>query len=127
MRDAARFLFVLGSVLVLCAGGAYAADNVGAVGTLAGLQVNAVTADTFLGYHGRIFVKDSGGDVVEYRWGGTSCGSRVLTEAEVAALQRALNNKQMRIQPLHQDGQGQALCLVGFMLVPKSSVSLVIP
>ena len=58
---------------------------------------------------------------------GTSCGTRVLTVDEVAALHRALDNKKVQIQPLSQSGQGDTKCLVGFTMVPKKYLSLVIP
>lgn len=75
----------------------------------------------------RVFVRVSGNQLDEYRWGGTSCGSRVLTEPQIAALQQALGNKRVRIQPLSQDGQGQTICLVGFTIVPKPDLALVLP
>jgi hypothetical protein len=108
-------------------GGAARADDVGAIGTPVALQVHTDDADGYLQFHGRLFVKNTGGTLDEYRWGGTSCGSRTLTEAQVASLHRGIDNKRMQIQPIHQPGQGQTLCLVGFELVPKSFVKLVIP
>lgn len=125
MRIAIRTL-VLVAALISWAGTARA-DDVGAVGTVAGLQVNTTSADTYLQYHGRVLVKVSGDQLDEYRWGGTSCGTRVLTEPQVAALQQALGNKRVRIQPLSQDGQGDIICLVGFTIVPKPDLALVLP
>lgn len=55
---------------------------------------------------------------------GMACGSRVLTEAELAVLQRALNHKKMTIEPRTQTGQGDAKCLVGFNLVEKKNLKL---
>jgi hypothetical protein len=103
------------------------ADDVGTPGTLAALQVTTDSADTHLQFHGRLFVKNVNGNIDEYRWGGTSCGSRTLTEEQTATLQRALHSKQVHIRPLHQDGQGQTICLVGFTLLPKQSLKLSIP
>ena len=103
------------------------ADDVGEVGTLVGLQVNTTLADTYLQYHGRAFVKVADGTLDEYRWGGTSCNTKVLTENQVAALQRVLDNAKVRIQPLSLPGQGQIICLVGFTVVQKSALKLVIP
>lgn len=53
-----------------------------------------------------------------------SCGTRVLTEAQLAALQAAQNNKKMTIKPTSQIGQGDAKCLVGFTLVEKKNLKL---
>ena len=103
------------------------ADTFGEVGTVAAVQINTSEADTYLQFHGKLSVRNADKLIDEYRWGGTSCGSRLLTEAEVAALQRALDNKKARIQPIYQDGQGQTLCLVGFNIVNKSFLKLVLP
>jgi hypothetical protein len=112
--------------LVWWAGAVDAADTAGTAGTVVGLQVNTTSADAYLQHHGRVFVKDAGGNLTVYHWGGTACGTRLLTEAQVAALQQALGKMRMRIKPLHQAGQGDALCLVGFTLAPPGSVNSVV-
>lgn len=116
-----RALCVLGA-LHICVATA-AADDVGGVGTLVGLQMNTPSGDAYLQYHGRMVVKSAGG-LDEYRWGGTSCGSRVLTDAEFAVVQRALDNKQLRVRPIYQTGQGLTRCLVGLSLVPSKFLKL---
>ena len=108
----------------LIAAGAARADDTKPAGSLAGLDVNTGSADTYLQYHGRLFVKNADGNLDEYRWGGVSCGSRVLTEDQLALLQRALNNKKMTIEPRTQDGQGISKCLVGFKLADRKNLSL---
>jgi hypothetical protein len=55
--------------------------------------------------------------LAEYRWGGTSCGSRTLPDSHVAMLQRALERQGTIVQPRFQIGQGDLKCLVGFNLV----------
>ena len=103
------------------------ADDIGDVGPLAGLEVFTTSADGYLSYHGRVLVKNSLGALDEYRWGGTSCGLRLLSEAQVGALQAALNTKNMFLRPAYQLGQGDLRCLVGFLLVPKTQLNLVQP
>jgi len=125
MRSYIRVL-TIASVLLFTAAGA-SADDVGEVGTVAGLQIVNDSADTFLQYHGRLFVLNGAKQIDEYRWGGTSCGSRVLEVSEVAALQAALDNKKVKIAPLYQPGQGLALCLVSFQIVPKQFVNTLLP
>ena len=58
------------------------ADFLGSPGYILRLQVVQPSADTYLAYHGRVFV----GNNVEYRWGGTSCGTRTLSDASVSLL-----------------------------------------
>jgi len=103
------------------------ADDIGTVGRVASLQINTTSADIYLQFHGRLFVKNANGALDEYRWGGTSCGTRLLTEDQVAALQRAYDNKRMQIEPISQPGQGNTLCLVGFTLVQKADLKLFTP
>lgn len=122
MRHTVRCLTFI-FALILSSGGVKA-DDLGAVGSLAALDVSTPFGDVYLQYHGRLFVKNSNGTLDEYRWGGTSCGTKVLTDAEVALLQRALNHKKMTIEPRTQDGQGGAKCLVGFTLVEKKNLKL---
>jgi hypothetical protein len=95
-----------------------AADTEDPGGYIAHLDVNQPSADTYLIYHGRMIITSGGKNNVasaEYRWGGTSCGSRTLTENQVAILQRALESN-TRVLPRFQDGQGTTKCLVGFRL-----------
>lgn len=100
------------SVLVTIPSTALAADQVGPAGRITALQVNQQSSDTYLQYHGRAFI-GKGKTVDEYRWGGTSCGSRTLTPDAVLLLQTALANG-LVVEPRYEDGQGQTICLVGF-------------
>jgi hypothetical protein len=103
------------------------ADEVGAIGTPVSLSVNTDDGDTYLNHHGQLLLKNAQGTLDQYRWGGASCQTRLLSEAQVATLQGALNNNKMRLQPLYQLGQADLRCLVGFTIVPKSAVKLVFP
>lgn len=96
------------------------AETTGAQGTIASLEVNTTSSDRYLQHHGRIIVVSGAKNTVksaEYRWGGVACGSRTLSEQQVALLQRALESG-TPITPLYQDGQGASLCLVGVTLAP---------
>lgn len=119
--------FIVSSVVLLVAATAPAQDVIGPLGTPAGLQVLTPSADTYLAYHGRLYVKNADKTLAEYRWGGTSCGTRVLSDAQVASLQAAIDNKKMQIEPVYQLGQADLQCLVGFSLVPKKNLALGIP
>jgi hypothetical protein len=96
---------------------ALAADAVGAAGYVTELQVNQTSSDAYLQYHGRAFIGDKKDGTAEYRWGGTSCGSKVLTDGQVGYLMQAMNTG-LRVEPLYQAGQGSAVCLVGFSIIP---------
>lgn len=122
-----QFMLLVSCLAVLCGARGALADEVGAIGPVAGLQINTTSADTYLAFNGRVYVKNPDGMLDEYRWGGVACSTKVLTVDQVAALQRAMDNKQMQIQPLHLAGQGQIRCLVGFTIVPKKNIALVLP
>jgi hypothetical protein len=126
MRHALRVLFA--AALLACSSTLAIADVIGEVGTPVGLTVHTDDSDTYyLMFHGQLFLKQADGTVQAYRWGGVSCGTRLLDEAQIATVQGALDNNKMRLQPIYQVGQGDSRCLVGFTIVPKSAVKLVIP
>jgi hypothetical protein len=118
-------LFMMAATLTLSAGAVQAGGDIpGTVGQIAALQDHTGSADGFLAFHGRMFVVDADKNLEEYRWGGTSCGTRLLSDAEFEALHRALDNKKMMIEPTYQLGQADLKCLVGFNLVPKKYLKL---
>ena len=121
MRPTTMLLFLL--IALTLPVGIAIADDSQPVGSVVGLDVNTDSADFYLQYHGRLFV-NTDGNLAEYRWGGTSCGTRTLTEDQLALLQRALHHKKMTIAPRTQDGQGNSVCLVGFQLVEKKNLKL---
>jgi hypothetical protein len=94
---------------------AYAADEGGPEGRAKTIEVNAPSSDAYLQFHGRLFVS-SGKTTNEYRWGGTSCGSRTMSPEMVELLVDAVRAEDVRIVPRFQDGQGSTKCLVGFSL-----------
>ena len=99
---------------------AYAADKTGNEGRLKSVEVNSPSADTYLQYHGRLFVTAKK-STTEYRWGGTSCGSRTLSPEMVDLLVDTVrNHDNLKIAPRYQDGQGSSKCLVGFTIRHKN-------
>jgi hypothetical protein len=85
-------------------------DEVGDAGRIQALHINHVYADTYLQFHGRVFI---GKNADEYRWGGTSCGTKVLPDNMVSLLEGALDSG-LTVEPLWKPGSGSAKCLVGF-------------
>jgi len=110
-----RMIALLAVATTLLGGVAWAADVTGPAGAVLSVEVRTVSADLYLQFHGRLVVQQSIDDMaVEYRWGGTSCGSRILTASQLGYLMDLAAAPYMMIEPFYQDGQGQTICLVGF-------------
>ena len=110
-----KMIALLAAATSLLAGVAWGADSTGPAGTVLSVEARTVSADTYLQYHGRLVVQQSIDNMaVEYRWGGTSCGSRILTASQLGYLMDLAAAPYMMIEPFYQDGQGQTICLVGF-------------
>jgi hypothetical protein len=97
---------------------ALAEDSSGSAGAVTKVEVNTPSADAYLQYFGRVFIL-SGKVTTEYRWGGTSCGTRVLDSDTVDLLARAAGDTSVVIAPKFQAGQGDVKCIVGFSVAPK--------
>ena len=94
---------------------AHAADQTGEAGTVR-LEVLSPSAEAYVQYHGRVFVT-SGKRTLEYRWGGTSCGSKVITNEMVTGLAEVATGSS-KIAPIYSSGAGSNKCLVGYSIVP---------
>lgn len=125
----AKFVLVLPLALLLFTGSAaYAQDFDGERGNVASVEINTTSADTYLQYHGELLVLNLATKALDtYRWGGTSCGARLLSDAQVASLRAAVNEKRTQIVPRYQPGQGPNKCIVGFQLVSGSFLKAVFP
>ena len=97
---------------------AYAADDTGTAGFVHKVEVNTPSADAYLQYHGRVIVQ-TGKTKTEYRWGGTSCGSRTVSDELIAILIAATRSDEIQVTPRFQAGQGDCKCLVGFTINDK--------
>lgn len=99
---------------------AYAADQTGSVGAVEKVELNTPSADAYLQYHGRVFIKSGKTAAVEYRWGGTSCGSKTLSAEHVDLLvQASRSSSSVHVSPRFQTGAGSSKCLVGFTIQSK--------
>jgi len=96
------------------------ADTVQFVAPIVALRINSNTSDEFPVFHGFIKVGDSIGGYARYEWGGSHCIGEELTEAQVAALEAAMNNPRMLIEPRTKNGQGSIQCLKAFTFVLRS-------
>jgi hypothetical protein len=100
------------AVCLLVAPATASADENGAPGIAWDLEVLTTSADTYLQYHGRLVLM-VGTTPEEFRWGGTSCGSRTMSDDNVRLLTEAVREG-LQVTPRFQVGQGDAKCLVGF-------------
>lgn len=98
---------------------ALAADETGTAGSVSVVEINTPSADAYLQYHGRLTLQNGKAKFTEYRWGGTSCGTRILSTEMVEVLVEASRNNAIVVTPRFQVGQGDAKCLVGFSVTPK--------
>jgi hypothetical protein len=95
------------------------ADETGSAGSVKKIEVNTPSADTYLSYHGRVFVLTGKTTQTEYRWGGTSCGTRTVGAEMVQILVEASRNTDLVVTPVFQLGQADIKCLVGFTVNKK--------
>ena len=120
MKAISKLTAALSVVVTLAVPSIASAEALGTKGTISSLETNTQSADMYLAYHGRMFVlsgSKGATTTAEYRWGGTSCGTRTLSEGQVAMLQRALESG-TPVTPRWQDGQGDVKCIVGFTIAP---------
>lgn len=95
---------------------AHAADQTGAAGKISNIEVLSPSAENYVQYHGRVFVA-VGKRTTEYRWGGTSCGSKTLSADMLDLLVQAART-QTNVAPVFSKGAGSTSCLVGFSIQP---------
>ena len=95
------------------------ADETGSAGSVSKVEVNTPSADTYLQYHGRVIILTGKSTKTEYRWGGTSCGTKTVPAEMVQTLVEASRNTDLVVTPLFQLGQGDLKCLVGFTVNKK--------
>ena len=98
---------------------AYATMDAADSGSVKKIEVNTPSADTYLSYHGRVFVLTGKTTQTEYRWGGTSCGTRTVGAEMVQILVEASRNTDLVVTPVFQLGQADIKCLVGFTVNKK--------
>ena len=93
---------------------AHAADQTGAAGKITNLEVLSPSAENYVQYHGRVFITASK-RTTEYRWGGTSCGSKTLSADMLNLLVQAQRGG-ANVAPVFAKGSGSTSCLVGFAI-----------
>ncbi|MEZ4450744.1 MAG: hypothetical protein R3B09_14780 [Nannocystaceae bacterium] len=96
------------------------ADSTGSPGYVISLTVHESSSDLYGTYRGSVTIRqgqEPGSTQTEYRWGGTLCSGRNVTEANIELLTIALRGRSdTQIVPRYKMGQGGVRCLVSFTL-----------
>jgi len=123
-KTALASAFVL-SVTALFSGSALA-DQTGVAGKIISVTINGSKSDDYKTFHGSVTIRPPGKRQrpVEYKWGGTACPGKDLTDHEVDILVGAFHErKSTLVVPRSKNGQGGAICLVGFELTRSGGSS----
>jgi hypothetical protein len=115
-RLAIRFLL---SALVLAPAVA-AADSKGSPGRVASVDVNTAGSDDFSKFRGEVAIRAGSKKVQKmkverYRFGGSTCPGKDLSEAQLQMLLTAMHERDI-VTPRYKNGQGGHRCLVGFSI-----------
>jgi hypothetical protein len=92
---------------------------VGSAGKVISVHINGSLSDSYKTFHGSVKIKAPGkrGRTSEYKWGGTACPAKDLTDHQVDLLVQAFHHrKTTQVVPRTKNGQGGVKCLVGFEL-----------
>jgi hypothetical protein len=108
------------SLALLLPASAAMADSEGKPGRIVRLRINAQGSTLHASYHGRVTIRRPGASSSEdYHWGGSMCPGQRLSEAQVAILVSAMQNRSRTlVAPRYLEGEGMGTkCLVAFDLV----------
>jgi len=111
------------SVTVLLSASALA-DSPGAAGKVVSITINGSKSDDYKSFHGSLEILPPGKNTrpLDYKWGGTKCPGKDLTDHEVDILVDAFyHRKTTQVVPHSKNGQANTRCLVGFELQRRSS------
>lgn len=93
------------------------ADSNGSTGNVDGLTVYERSSDNYAMANGVLTVKEKNGGKRDYKWGGSLCPGRELSDASVALLFESLRDrKKVKLTPTFKLGNGNVRCLTGFKL-----------
>ena len=96
------------------------ADSKGQSGRIIEVQINTAGSDDHAQYRGEVTVrsgKKNTATETTYKWGGSVCPGKDLTEHQVELLVHALTDRgRVSIVPRYKNGQGGNKCLVAFSL-----------
>lgn len=96
------------------------ADSSGSAGSVISVTVLESSSDDYGSYRGKIVIREGtepSATQTEYRWGGTICANRNLSESNIALLVEALRGRSdTQVLPRYKMGQAGIRCLVSFTL-----------
>jgi len=96
------------------------ADETGKSGRVSQLRINTPGSVEHASYHGSITIKrPTTGQLIEYRWGGSTCPAHKLTDTQLDILVMAFAQRdRTMLSPHYITGEGAGnRCLVGFEIV----------
>jgi len=96
------------------------ADSSGNTGYVTSLTINMKSSNTYNSYRGSVVLREGtepASSLREYRWGGTLCAGRDLSDADVQLLTEAFRGRtDTQVIPRYKMGQAGSRCLVAFTL-----------
>jgi hypothetical protein len=93
---------------------AASADSNGAAGSVEAIVLHEPGSDNHPMYHGAVVLKERAGVKREYRWGGSLCPGRELSDTSLGLLFEALRSgAQVEVTPLFKSGNGGQRCITG--------------
>ncbi|MGQ0697865.1 MAG: hypothetical protein ACT4PZ_06425 [Panacagrimonas sp.] len=95
---------------------AHAADTQGTTGQLISLKINETSSDSYAVQRGSLVIHENGLVPREYRFGGTICSGRNLSEQNQNNLASVDSSPTIVVTPFYKSGQGNVRCLVGYRL-----------
>jgi hypothetical protein len=96
------------------------ADSEGKAGRIVQMRINAQSSTQHASFHGRVAIRRPGANASEtYHWGGSMCPGQRLSDAQVAILVSAMQNRSRTlVAPRYLEGEGTSTkCLVAFDLI----------
>jgi hypothetical protein len=120
LRVSNRLCSVLLLPLVALSGATVLADTAGKPGRITQMRINAQASTEHASFHGRVTLRRPGSNTSEnYHWGGSMCPGQRLSDAQVAILVSAMQNRtRTMVAPHYLEGEGTGTkCLVAFDLV----------
>ncbi len=111
-----QVLPVLLGVAVVMPAAVALADSMGAEGSVEELTVYSSSSTLYSNRRGELKIKEQGGTLRTYYFGGQKCSHMNLSTSQVDLLASAVNNANVNIAPTWRTGTSGTRCVVGFKM-----------